>query len=222
MTEYLLEKSRIVTQAQDERNYHVFYEMLTGLTAEQKQKYGLLTPEKYFYLNQGGNCEIDGKYDSEDFQSLLSAMQVLGFTMDEQDNIFRILASGKSHAQERIGRGCGLLGSTQGRPTRSSRGRCYVPEGTGAAWFHGSRKLCPELYFDESAQPLTSKLPVGLSAAGRRKASPPGSARLLSGDMLSTGCMMTLRLTRFCFSRSAAPRQRVLPPQAAQARHRGR
>ncbi|XP_052130635.1 unconventional myosin-VIIa-like [Frankliniella occidentalis] len=93
VTEYLLEKSRIVTQAQDERNYHVFYEMLTGLTAEQKQKYGLLTPEKYFYLNQGGNCEIDGKYDSEDFQSLLSAMQVLGFTMDEQDNIFRILAS---------------------------------------------------------------------------------------------------------------------------------
>ena len=94
VTEYLLEKSRIVTQAQDERNYHVFYEMLTGLSSEQKQKYGLLTPEKYFYLNQGGNCEIDGKYDSDDFQSLLSAMQVLGFTMDEQDNIFRILASG--------------------------------------------------------------------------------------------------------------------------------
>ena len=52
MTEYLLEKSRIVTQAPEERNYHVFYEMLTGLTNEQKQKYGLLTPEKYFYLNQ--------------------------------------------------------------------------------------------------------------------------------------------------------------------------
>jgi myosin-15 len=44
---------------------------------------------------QGGNCEIDGKFDGEDFQSLLSAMQVLGFTSEEQDTIFRILASGK-------------------------------------------------------------------------------------------------------------------------------
>nr|CAD7393755.1 unnamed protein product [Timema cristinae] len=93
VTEYLLEKSRIVTQAPEERNYHVFYEMLKGLSEEGKEKYGLLTPEKYFYLNQGGNCEIDGKLDGEDFHSLLSAMQVLGFSSDEQDTIFKILAS---------------------------------------------------------------------------------------------------------------------------------
>jgi hypothetical protein len=52
ITEYLLEKSRIVTQAPDERNYHVFYEMLQGLTSEAKEKYGLLSADKYFYLNQ--------------------------------------------------------------------------------------------------------------------------------------------------------------------------
>lgn len=45
---------------------------------------------------QGESCEIDGKYDNEDFQSLMSAMQVLGFSSDEQDTIFRILASGKT------------------------------------------------------------------------------------------------------------------------------
>ena len=54
ISEYLLEKSRIVSQATDERNYHVFYEMLTGLTDDQKQKYGLLEANKYFYLNQVG------------------------------------------------------------------------------------------------------------------------------------------------------------------------
>ena len=52
ISEYLLEKSRIVSQASDERNYHVFYELLTGLTEEQKQKYGLIEANKYFYLNQ--------------------------------------------------------------------------------------------------------------------------------------------------------------------------
>jgi len=39
-----------------------------------------MTAEKYFYLNQGGSCVIDGKMDGEDYQNLVSAMQVLGFT----------------------------------------------------------------------------------------------------------------------------------------------
>ncbi len=53
MTEYLLEKSRIVTHAPEERNYHVFYELLAGLPEDQRLKYGLMSAEKYFYLNQG-------------------------------------------------------------------------------------------------------------------------------------------------------------------------
>ena len=77
ITEYLLEKSRIVTHAPEERNYHVFYEMLAGLSEDQRQKFGLMSAEKYFYLNQGGSCIIDGKSDKDDFQNLLSAMQVL-------------------------------------------------------------------------------------------------------------------------------------------------
>ena len=52
ITEYLLEKSRIVTQAADERNYHVFYELLRGLRTEEKERYGLTAAENYFYLNQ--------------------------------------------------------------------------------------------------------------------------------------------------------------------------
>lgn len=82
-----------MTHNEQERNYHVFYELLRGLSKEQKEKYGLLSAEKYFYLNQGGNCTIPGKNDAEDFQALLSAMQILGFNNDEINNIFKILAS---------------------------------------------------------------------------------------------------------------------------------
>uniref|UniRef100_A0A8C2ST33 Myosin motor domain-containing protein n=1 Tax=Coturnix japonica TaxID=93934 RepID=A0A8C2ST33_COTJA len=92
-SQYLLEKSRVVFQAKSERNYHIFYEMLVGLPAQQRQRYCLQGAETYYYLNQGGNCEIPGKDDAEDFRRLLNTMEVLGFTVDEQNSIFRILSS---------------------------------------------------------------------------------------------------------------------------------
>ena len=60
---------------------------------EQKEVYGLMSPEKYFYLNQGGSYSIDGKNDGDDFENLQSSMQVLGFAADEQETIFKLLAS---------------------------------------------------------------------------------------------------------------------------------
>ena len=93
ISEYLLEKSRVVYQSPNERNFHIFYELLTGLTDQEKEKYGLKTCDKYFYLNQSTSTEIEGKNDEEDFRFLCAAIQVLGFTNEEQDTIFRILAS---------------------------------------------------------------------------------------------------------------------------------
>ncbi|XP_017678532.1 PREDICTED: unconventional myosin-XV [Lepidothrix coronata] len=92
-SQYLLEKSRVVFQAKSERNYHIFYEMLAGLPAQQRQRYCLQGAETYYYLNQGGNCEIPGKDDAEDFRRLLNTMEVLSFSVDEQNSIFRILSS---------------------------------------------------------------------------------------------------------------------------------
>lgn len=39
-------------QAQSERNYHIFYEMLAGLPSQQRQRYCLQGAETYYYLNQ--------------------------------------------------------------------------------------------------------------------------------------------------------------------------
>merc|ERR1712226_1294592 len=94
LKEYLLEKSRIVYQATSERNYHVFYEMLSGMSENQKSKYGLSTPHYFHYLNQGGkDLTCSSKNDFEDFQRLVSAMDVLSISQSEQDGIFTILAA---------------------------------------------------------------------------------------------------------------------------------
>ncbi|RXN10191.1 unconventional myosin-XVB-like protein [Labeo rohita] len=52
LSKYLLEKSRIVFQAKEERNYHVFYELLAGMNDWDKQDLYLQVAETYFYLNQ--------------------------------------------------------------------------------------------------------------------------------------------------------------------------
>ncbi|KPP72940.1 unconventional myosin-XV-like, partial [Scleropages formosus] len=58
LSQYLLEKSRIVFQAHGERNYHVFYEMLAGLNDWDKQELYLQGAETYFYLNQSESHEV--------------------------------------------------------------------------------------------------------------------------------------------------------------------
>lgn len=91
VTQYLLEKSRIVTQAPGERNYHVFYELLAGLSEKEKQKYGLVEADKYFYLNQGGgDCSSGRGNGGADWPSLKGAMQVLGVGEQEQDGIVKV------------------------------------------------------------------------------------------------------------------------------------
>ncbi len=42
---------------------------------------------------QGGDCTIEGKDDGEDFRRLLNAMDILCFTPEEQNGIYRLLSS---------------------------------------------------------------------------------------------------------------------------------
>ncbi|XP_036428330.1 LOW QUALITY PROTEIN: unconventional myosin-XVB [Colossoma macropomum] len=93
LSKYLLEKSRVVFQANEERNYHVFYELLAGLNQWDKQDLYLQGAETYYYLNQGGVCELQGKHDKQDFLLLVHCLETIGLHADQIATIWAILSS---------------------------------------------------------------------------------------------------------------------------------
>ncbi|NXL93278.1 MYO9B protein, partial [Alectura lathami] len=90
---YLLEKSRLVSQEKDERNYHVFYYLLLGVNEEERKEFHLKQPEDYFYLNQHNLKIEDGEDLRHDFERLKQAMEMVGFLSATRNQIFSVLSA---------------------------------------------------------------------------------------------------------------------------------
>ena len=54
ISHYLLERARVVSQNNQERNYHIFYQLCAGTTDDMKRKLRLGAPDKFRYL--AGGC----------------------------------------------------------------------------------------------------------------------------------------------------------------------
>ncbi len=91
---YLLEKSRVVKVSQQERSYHVFYQLLAG--ADQRMRDALLISgmdvEDFAYI-RAGNDTIGGVSDRDEWNTLIEAFHIMRFSEKEQTAIFRTIAA---------------------------------------------------------------------------------------------------------------------------------
>uniref|UniRef100_V9KBM2 Myosin-Ie n=1 Tax=Callorhinchus milii TaxID=7868 RepID=V9KBM2_CALMI len=92
ISNFLLEKSRVVSQNTGERNFHIYYQVLAGVSREQREELGVTSPDYYFYLNQSATYSVDGIDDQKDFAETMSAMAVMGLTVAEQSSVLQIVA----------------------------------------------------------------------------------------------------------------------------------
>nr|XP_008529122.1 PREDICTED: myosin-11 [Equus przewalskii] len=89
---YLLEKSRAIRQARDERTFHIFYYLIAG--AKDKMRNDLLLEgfSNYTFLSNGF-VPIPAAQDDEMFQETVEAMAIMGFSDEEQQSILRVVSS---------------------------------------------------------------------------------------------------------------------------------
>ncbi|XP_050785758.1 unconventional myosin-Ie-like isoform X1 [Gopherus flavomarginatus] len=92
ISNFLLEKSRVVSQNPGERSFHVYYQLLEGASLEQRENLGITSPDYYYYLNQSASYKVDDMNDRQEFQETLAAMEVVGLSGEEQALVLQIVA----------------------------------------------------------------------------------------------------------------------------------
>lgn len=91
---YLLEKSRVVKPNPNERNYHIFYQLLQG--ADNTTREQLLLQDlqiEHFAYTKDGNDSIVGVSDRDEWNSLIEAFHVMNFSEADQLCILRTIAA---------------------------------------------------------------------------------------------------------------------------------
>ncbi|ROL54648.1 Unconventional myosin-Va [Anabarilius grahami] len=112
MRTYLLEKSRVVFQASEERNYHIFYQLCACAHLPEFEPLKLGSADDFPYTNQGRSPVIEGVNDLKEMQATRKAFSLLGITEAHQMGLFQILSAilhlGNVEVKERGSSSCGI------------------------------------------------------------------------------------------------------------------
>ncbi|XP_039950836.1 myosin heavy chain, muscle isoform X18 [Bactrocera tryoni] len=90
---YLLEKARVISQQSLERSYHIFYQIMSGSVPGVKDVC-LLTNNIYdYHIVSQGKVTVASIDDNEEFQLTDQAFDILGFTAQEKQDVYKITAA---------------------------------------------------------------------------------------------------------------------------------
>ena len=91
MEDYLLEKARVTSQLEGDRNFHIFYFLLKGANAEERKMYDLMDPKEYRYLT---HCYITvpGESDDDNFQIVRECLHKADVNEKVQQSMWKTLS----------------------------------------------------------------------------------------------------------------------------------
>uniref|UniRef100_A0A8D2MKC2 Myosin VC n=1 Tax=Zonotrichia albicollis TaxID=44394 RepID=A0A8D2MKC2_ZONAL len=93
MRTYLLEKSRVVFQSENERNYHIFYQLCASAMQPEYEHLKLGSAEEFHYTRMGGSTVIEGVDDRANMVETQKTFALLGLKKDFQMDVFKMLAA---------------------------------------------------------------------------------------------------------------------------------
>ncbi|XP_047377112.1 myosin-IIIa [Sciurus carolinensis] len=98
ISEYLLEKSRVIHQAIGEKNFHIFYYIYAGLAEKKKLALYKLPenkPPRYLHNDQLRTVQdmMNNSFYKAQYELIEQCFKVIGFTMEQLGSVYSILAA---------------------------------------------------------------------------------------------------------------------------------